>query len=257
MSTVPIQIVVAAFQDEQTAGQVADALKDAKRAGQLSYKNLAVVRKNAEGKVKIKESGDMSFGPGAGVGAVVGGLLGLFAGPAGLVAGAAAGGVIGGSAAALYDAGIPDERLEQIGDVLSPGNSAVIGIFEQVKVDKSTMKEIDQSAAEAVEALAADIGATLQAGQDVAYALAVTEEGVVAKRAAVGDEAADVQGLVVTAEGVVAGQAVATEEGVAYEVAVATEDAAAYEAGVATEEGVAVLDAFAEVEEEEKTEDDE
>lgn len=257
MSTVPIQIVVAAFQDEQAAGQVADALKDAKRAGQLSYKNLAVVRKDPEGVVKIKESGDMSFGPGAGIGAVVGGALGLFAGPLGLAAGAAAGGVIGGSAAALYDAGIPDERLEQIGDVLSPGNSAIIGIFEQVKVDKTTMKEIDQSAAEAVESLASDIGATLQAGQDVAYAFSVTEEGVVAKRAAVGDEAADIQGLVITPEGVVAGQAVATEEGVAYEVAVATEDAAAYEAGVATEEGAAVLDAYAEVEEEEKPEDDE
>ena len=250
MSTIPIQSAVAAFQDEQAAGQVADALRKAKNAGQLSYKNLAVVRKDPEGVVKIKESGDMSFGPGAGIGAVVGGVLGLFAGPAGLVAGAAAGGVIGGSAAALYDAGIPDERLEQIGDVLSPGNSAIIGIFEQVKVDKETMKEIDQSAAEAVEALAADIGATLQAGQDVAYVLAVTEEGVVAKRAAVGDEAADVQGLVVTAEGVVAGQAAVTEEGVAYEVAVATEDAAAYEAGVATEEGAAVVDAYTTAEDE-------
>ena len=257
MSTVPIQIVVAAFQDEQAADHVADALKDAKKAGQLSYKNLAVVSKDPEGKDKIKESGDMSFGPGAGIGAVVGGLLGIFAGPAGLVAGAAAGGVIGGAATHLHDAGIPDERLEEIGDVLSPGNSALIGIFEQVKVDKETMKEIDQSAAEAVEALAADIGVTLQAGHDVAYALAVTEEGVVAKRAAVGDEAADVQGLVVTAEGVVAAQAVATEEGVAYEVAAATEDEVAYEAGVATEEGAAVLDAYAEVEEEEITEDDE
>ena len=190
----------------------------------------------------------MSFGPGAGIGAVVGGALGLFAGPAGLVAGAAAGGVIGGSAAALRDSGIPDERLEQFGDVLKPGNSAFVGIFKQVKVDKETMKEIDQSAAEVVETMASDIAATLIAGQDVAYAFAVTEEGVVAKRAAVGDEAADIQGLVVTAEGVVAGQAVATEEGIAYEVAAVTEDEAAYEAGVATDEGVAILDAYAEAE---------
>jgi hypothetical protein len=62
---------------------------------------LAVVRKNPEGKVKIEETGDMSFGPGAGIGAVVGGALGLFAGPGGLVAGAAAGDVIGGAAASL------------------------------------------------------------------------------------------------------------------------------------------------------------
>jgi uncharacterized membrane protein len=248
MSNVPVKIVVAAFQDEQTADAIADELKEARHAGELNYKNLAVVRKNPDGKVKIKETGDMSFGPGAGIGAVVGGALGLLAGPAGLVAGAAAGGVIGGSAAALRDSGIPDERLEKFGDVLKPGNSALIGIFEQVKVDKETMKEIDQSAAQVVESMASDIAATLDAGQDVAYAFAVTEEGVVAKRAAVGEEAVDIQGLVVTPEGVVAGQAVATEEGIAYEVAAATEDEVAYEAGVATEEGAAVVDAYAEVE---------
>jgi uncharacterized membrane protein len=245
MSSVPVQIVVAAFHDEGAADAVADAIKQAKKEGQLTYSNLAVVRKNPEGKVKISETGDMSFGPGAGIGAVVGGALGLFAGPAGLIAGAAAGGVIGGSAAALHDAGIPDERLEQIGDVLSSGNSAIIGIFERVKVDKATMKEIDQSAAEVVEKMAADIGATLDAGQDVAYAFAVTAEGVVAKRAAVGDEAADIQALVATPEGVVVGQAAATEEGIAYEVAAVTEDEAAYEAGVVTEEGAAIVDAYA------------
>jgi uncharacterized membrane protein len=240
---------VAAYRDERAADQVADALKRAKGYGQIYYQNLAVVRKNPEGKVKIKETGDMSFGPGAGIGAVVGGALGLLAGPGGLVAGAAAGAAIGGAGAALHDAGIPDERLEEIGDVLGPGNSAVIGIFEQVRVDKETMVEIDQSTAEAVEALAADIGTTLQAGQDVAYVLAVTEEGVVARREAVGEEAVDIQALVVTAEGAVAGQAVATEEGVAYEVAAATEDEAAYEAGVVTDEGAAVVDAYASADE--------
>lgn len=250
MSSVPVEVVVAAFQDEKAADQVSDQLKAAQKAGQIYYKNLAVVRKNPDGKVKIKETGDMSFGPGAGIGAVVGGALGLFAGPAGLVAGAAAGGAIGGTAAALRDSGIPDKRLEEIGDVLKPGNSAFIGIFEQVKVDKEVMKEIDQNIEEVVESMASDFAATLDAGQDVAYAFAITEEGVVAKRAAVGDEAADVQGLVVTAEGVVAGQAAATEEGVAYEVAAATEEEVAYEAGVATEEGAAVVDAYAEIEDE-------
>jgi uncharacterized membrane protein len=250
MAQVPVAIVVAAFHDEEAGGQVADAVKEAKHQGQLSYKNLAVIRKDVEGKVKIKETGDMGGGVGAAIGAVAGGALGLLAGPAGLAAGAAAGAIIGGAGAALHDAGIPDERLEMLGDVLGPGNSAFIGIFEQVKVDKETMEAIDQTAAEAVEAMAADIKDTLEGGQDVAYALAVTPEGVVAKRGAVGDAAADIQGLVITSEGVVAGAAVATEEGVAYEVVAATEDEAAAEAGVATEEGAAVVDAYATAEEE-------
>jgi uncharacterized membrane protein len=240
MAKVPVQLVVAAYRDEGAADQVADALKQAKQYDEIYYQNLAVVRKDAEGKVKIKETGDMSFGPGAGIGAVVGGALGLLAGPAGLVAGAAAGAAIGGAGAALHDAGIPDERLEEIGGVLGPRNSAFIGIFDQVRVDKETMEEIDQSVVEAVEALAADIGTTLQGGQDVAYVFAVTEDGVVAKREAAGKEAADIQALVVTPKGAVAGRAVATEEGVAYEVAAATEDAVAAEHGVVTEDVAAV-----------------
>jgi uncharacterized membrane protein len=244
MAKVPVQLVVAAYRDEEAADQVADALKQAKQQGQIYYQNVAVVRKNPEGKVKIKETGDMGAAPGAGIGAVAGGALGLLAGPAGLVAGAAVGAVIGGVGAALHDAGIPDDRLEEIGDVLGPGNSAFIGIFDQVKVDKEVMAEVDQSAAEAVEALAADIGSTLQAGQDVAYVFAVTEEGVVARREAAGEGAADIEALVVTPEGVLAGAAVATEEGVAYEVAAATEDAIVAEHGVVTED-VAAVEGFA------------
>jgi uncharacterized membrane protein len=244
MAKVPVQLVVAAYHDEDAADQIAGAIKQAKHDRQLNYKNIAVIRKNEEGKVKIKETGDMGGGVGASVGAVVGGALGLFAGPAGLVAGAAAGAAIGGAGAALHDAGIPDERLDEIGDVLGPGNSAIIAIFDEVRVDKATMKEIDQGAAETVEALAADIGATLEAGQDVAYAMAITQDGVAARREAVGEDAANISAILVTEEGVVAGTAVATEEGVAYEVAAATEDEVAYEAGVATEEGTAVVDAY-------------
>lgn len=245
MAKVPTQVVIAAFHEEAAAGQVADALKQAKKQHKLYYRNVAVIRKDEKGKVKVKETGDMSGGPGAGVGALIGGAFGLFAGPAGLAAGAAAGAVIGGAGAALIDSGLDNKRLKRIGDVLQPNNSALIAVFEEVKVDKKTMKEIDQNLEDVVYNLSTDIGDTLRSGQDVAYVFAVAEEGIVAKRAAVGEEAADIEGLLITEEGVVVGQAVATEEGVAYEVAAATEDEAAYEAGVVTEEGEVVVDAYA------------
>jgi hypothetical protein len=79
----------------------------------------------------------------------------------------------------------------------------------------------------------------------------VTEEGVVAERMAAGEDAADIQGLVATEEGVVVGHAVATEEGVAYEVLAAAGDDVAYEAGVVTEEGAVVVDVAGTVEGEE------
>ena len=252
MAKVPTQIVIAAFHTEEAAGQVADVLKEAKKEHQIYYRNVAVIRKNEKGKVKVKETGDMSAGPGAGVGAVVGGLFGLLAGPAGLAAGAAAGAAIGGAGAALIDSGLDDKRLKQFGTVLQPSNSAVIAVFDEVKVDKKTMKEVDQSLDEMVYNLSTDVGDTLRAGQDVAYVFAVTEEGIVAQRRAAGEDAADIESLLITEEGVVVGQAVATEEGVAYEVAATTGDEVAYEAGVVTEEGAVVVDAYAAAEGEEE-----
>jgi uncharacterized membrane protein len=208
------------------------------------------------GDVKVKETGDMSAGPGAGIGAIIGGAFGLLAGPAGLAAGSAAGAVIGGTGAALIDSGLDNERLEQIGDVLQPGNSAVIVVFEEVTVDKTTMKEVNQELAEVVTGLSTDISDTLRGGQDVAYVFAVTEGGIVASRMAAGEEAADIQALVAGQEGVVVGQAAATEDGVAYEVAAATEDEAAYKAGVAADEGAVVVGAYTATENSEDTADE-
>ena len=241
MSKVPVQFVIAAFNNEETADNAANALKRER----VPYKNLAVIRKTADGKAKIKETGDLGGGAGAVIGAVIGGGLGLLLGPPGLAAGAAAGAAIGGAGAALHDAGIPNERLEKVGNLMKPSSSALIAIFEQVRVDKEAFEEIDQGAAEFVESLAEDIKANLDAGQDVAYAAAITSEGVVGKKVVVGEEAADIRAFAVTEEGVVAGEVVVTEDAVAYEVAASTEDAAAVEAGVVTEEGAVITGAIA------------
>ena len=237
---VPVAIVVAAYNEEKAADQVADELK----SQGVDYSNLAVVRKTEGSKVKIKESGDMSFGPGAGIGAVIGGVLGLFAGPAGLVAGAAAGGAIGGTAAALHDAGIPDERLEEIGNLLKPETSALIVILEQAEVEgeKEDLEALDQSIEEFVEALAADIRSYLDAGEDVAYFAAITPDGVVGKKAVVGEEATNIRGFVASEGVVAAGQVVVTEDEVVYEVGAADDEETVYKAGVVTAEDQTAAD---------------
>ncbi len=245
INKVATQVAIAAFHEEEAAAQAANTLKKAKMQNELYYRNVAVIRKDKAGKVKVKETGDLSVSPGAGVGALIGGAFGLLAGPAGLAAGSAAGAVIGGAGAALIDSGLDNERLQQIGDVLQPGNSAVIAVFEEVKVDKTTMEEVNQDLAKVVSNLSADISDTLGQGQDVAYLFAVTEDGIVASRMAAGEEAADIQTLVAGQEGIAFGQAAAVEDSMAYEVAVATEDEAAYEAGVTIDEGTAVVDAYA------------
>lgn len=227
------QIVVAAFLEEATAAQMADALKEAKKQNLLSYRKVVVIRKDETGNVKVKETRNMSAGLGAGIGAIVGGAFGLLAGPAGFAAGAA----IGGTSDALKNSGFDDKRLLQIGDVLQLGNSAIIAVFEEVEVDRTTMEEVDQDLSQVITNLPADISHALQGGQDVAYSFAVTEDGIVASRMATGDDAADIQGLVAGQESVSIRQAVATEDGVAYEIAAAAQYEIAYEAGLAINEG--------------------
>jgi uncharacterized membrane protein len=253
MSKVPVNFVIAAFNNIDTAQAAADQI----RYEGIPFRNLAVIRKTADSKVKIKESGDMSGGAGAGVGAVIGGALGLLAGPAGLAAGAAAGAMIGGAGAALHDAGIPDERLEQIGDLMKPESSALIAIFQEVKIDKETFAEIDQTSAEFVESLAEEIKTHLDAGQDVAFAALISEDGVAGKEVVVGDDATNIKAFAVTGEGMVAAEVVVTEDEVAYEVVAATENEAAMEAGVVTEDGAVIVDAAAVAEESPEEQQDE
>jgi uncharacterized membrane protein len=231
------QVVVAAFHEEATAAQIADALKEAKKHNQLSYRNVVVIRKDETGNVKVKETRDMSPGLGAGIGAIVGGAFGLLAGPAGFAADSTSGVALGGTSAALIDSGFDDKRLLQIGDVLQPGNSAIIAVFEEVEVDRTTREEVDQDLSQVITNLPADISHALQGGQDVAYAFAVTEDGIVASRMATGDDAADIQGLVAGQESVPIRQAVAIEDGVAYEIAAAAQYEVAYEADLAINEG--------------------
>ena len=86
-----VGMFIAAYFDERGADKALDQLKKAKKAKEIYYDDAAMLRRNAEGKVHIKVTGDMSTGRGAGIGALIGGVIGLLGGPAGVAAGAGAG----------------------------------------------------------------------------------------------------------------------------------------------------------------------
>ena len=228
---VGVGMFVAAFLSEDGAKVARKRLKEAKKSGAFYYDNVAVIRSNKKGKIKVRESGDMSTGKGAGIGALVGGVVGLLAGPAGVAWGLVIGGGSG-ALAALRDSGFEDKSLKEIGSALPPSTSALAVTTSRAfneEVRRQTQKGETLSVA---RDLASDIRANLQAGQEVLYSLVITEEGFSANKVVASDEAVAVFGVGATAEGVVAGGAVATEEGAAYKVGAATEDAAAVEAGV-------------------------
>jgi uncharacterized membrane protein len=155
MSDVPLQIIVAAFQEEDAADEALKTLKEAKREKLISIDNAAVIRKDEGGKLHIKETADMGGGKGAGVGVLVGGAIGLLAGPLGVAVGSALGAAVGGVTAKLYDGGFKDDRLREIGSSLQPGTSAIVAVIEHRWV-ADLEKELAEEGADVMTAALAE-----------------------------------------------------------------------------------------------------
>ncbi len=242
MSDVPVEVIVAAFQDEDGAKQALNELKQAKRQGLIKIDDAAVISKDAKGKLHIKETADMSTGKGAGIGAVIGGVVGLLAGPVGVGLGAAAGAAIGGIAA-HGDAGIKDERLETIGAGLEPETSAIVAIVEHKWV-AAVQAQLEEDASNVMaQQLSADIHEQLTSGKEVAYS-AIAAEGVASVSRTAGDEhEVEQESIVVTEDGVAVEKIVANEEGVAAVRYIETDDAVEVIEAVVNDEGAAVIDA--------------
>lgn len=165
MSHAPVQLVVAAFQEEKAADQALKELKAAQREKLIDIQDAAVIRRDENNKLHIKETADPGGGKGAAAGGAIGAIIGLIGGPPGVVVGAAAGALVGGVTAKVIDSGISDERLEQIGRGLKPGTSAIVGIIEMRWVEE-VEKQLDEAGADVLtEAIRIDIAQQLEAGK--------------------------------------------------------------------------------------------
>jgi uncharacterized membrane protein len=216
-----VGILVAAFPDENAGDEALKVLKQARKQKQVYFEDAAVIRQDAEGGVHYHETGDMSTGKGAGAGAIVGGVIGILGGPAGMVIGAGAGALIGG-ALAHGDAGFDDKGLEQLGVALKPGTSAVALVTSNAFLHVLRREADDAQLREALGNIGAELSARLEEGKSVALGMALTEEGIAVQEVAADDKTAEVIGIIVTEDGVLAGEAVVAEEGAA--AAAVTED---------------------------------
>lgn len=214
MSDVPVQLIVAAFKDEQTAKEALNALKKAQREKLIKIDNAAVLRKDEKGKLHIKETADMGGGKGAALGGVAGAVIGLIAGPALLVP-AAVGALVGGLTAKLRDSGFSDARLKALGEGLKPGSSAIVAVVEhtwQAQVEQA----LAQAGADLVTAaISADISQQLDAGHEVAYTAISSQEGFAAARVAGGEDLVEASQMVVDDSGVYGARFIATKDGFA------------------------------------------
>lgn len=174
--TNPVQLLVAAFQSENGAKEAWNVLKVAKWGGIININRMAIIRRSEKDKVKIRESGDPGGGRGAVFGTIVGSVIGAIAGPIGaVVVGGATGAVVGGLAAKFHDHGIPNHRLERIGESLQPGTSAIVAVIEHKWVGELEKALQEQGANIATEALSDEIAKQLSEGKEMAFSAVSTD----------------------------------------------------------------------------------
>ena len=263
MSEAPVELIVAAFQDEEGAKNALKELKAAKKEHLIKIDNAAIIRKDKKGKVHIKETKDMGGGEGAVIGGVVGAAIGVLTGGVGLVL-VGAGALVGGLAAKLRDGGFKDDRLKKVGEGLTPGSSAIVAVIEHKWVPEIEEAMEEAGADVLTEVISADIAAQLEAGGQVAYSALADEDSLTTSRVAANEEQIEMSSTTITDDavehveavaseaGIAAQRTIETADGVAVEAVAVTEDAVAYMAGVATDEGVDAVAMIAEVEAEEE-----
>lgn len=160
-SDVPVDVLIAAFKEQDGAENALRELKEAMKEGLIGIKNAAVLWKDDSGKLHFKETADMRGGKGAAIGGVVGGVVGLIFPPS-MLASAAVGAAVGGLSAKLRDSGFSDKRLREVGEGLQPGTSALIAVIEHVWV-RDVEEQLRQYATDVItEVVRADIAAQLE-----------------------------------------------------------------------------------------------
>ncbi len=127
------QLFVLKFADEATPQQVVGTLKSLQDQHLIKVEDAAIVTRQPDGKVKVKQSRDL-VGEGALGGAFWGMLIGLlFFMP---FLGAAIGAGAGALAGKFSDIGIDDNFIKQVGSSIHPGESALFLLVRDAVADK-------------------------------------------------------------------------------------------------------------------------
>ncbi len=116
-------IAIYIFDDEKAAKSMLKSVKGMEQRNKLRIADAAIVTKDEKGKVKVKETGDVSAKGGAARGGVIGVVAGTILG--GPIGGLIAGAVLGALTAKAVDFGISDDQIQLISDEMDRGKTAL------------------------------------------------------------------------------------------------------------------------------------
>jgi len=127
------ELFAIAYDDEFKAEEVRLTLAKLQKSHLIELEDAAVVVKDAEGKVQLKQAVNL-----VAAGAVSGGFWGLLIGTLFFVplVGAAIGAASGALGGALSDIGVDDDFLRELGATLTPGTSALFILARKYTPDK-------------------------------------------------------------------------------------------------------------------------
>lgn len=127
------ELIVIGFDTEQKAEDLRDRLLSLQRTHIIRLEDAVVATKRENGRVKLNQIASPATS-----GALAGGFWGLLIGALflmpfmGVVFGAAGGALAG----ALTDAGVDDDFMRELGEMLQPGSAALFLLVRQMTEDK-------------------------------------------------------------------------------------------------------------------------
>lgn len=127
------ELIVLAFDNEDGALNVRDKLNELQKQELITLGDAAVVVREGDGKPKVKQAQSL-VGAGALGGSFWGLLIGLiFFAP---ILGMAVGAVTGALSGRFADIGVDDEFIEEVGDTIEPGHSALFLLVVEAQTDR-------------------------------------------------------------------------------------------------------------------------
>jgi uncharacterized membrane protein len=125
------QLVVVAFDHFDAARDALRNLRDVEKAGRIHFEDTALVERDANGSVHVKNELSGTTEKAAVMGAVLGGVITFAFPPIGMALGAAAGAAIGAS----MDTGVSDDFVREVKKTLVPGRSALFLVIKESDSD--------------------------------------------------------------------------------------------------------------------------
>jgi uncharacterized membrane protein len=125
------QLMVIAFDHFDDARNAMKALRDLEHGGRIRFEDTAIVERDPDGTVHVKNEVSGTTETAAFVGAIIGSLVTFAFPPLGLAVGAALGAVVG----TALDTGVSGAFIDDVKTTLRPGRSALFLVVKQAEAD--------------------------------------------------------------------------------------------------------------------------